>query len=253
MAGPQPQKLQRSKTPRRTVSRPLRERPMGAKALVLILAGAVVLQSRDGRPRCAADALEAYISYAQANCTDDGGIEGTFSLGYDDSQFADLGFSTDYAGDCLYFSGGSLDFSEMDDYTYEYSSFLRFGTCLTCSGAAGCAPASNATCDSIATGAAVVSSSTYESTGTFSGGNGSGSVLREPLTLFSKSMSLKIVASRDRTDESLGMYYMMGGLFCGFSFLGAVVAAERKRQLRVRNTAITESLYVRPRKGAAFV
>lgn len=107
-----------------------------------------------------ADALSYYYSYQDASCIDDYTIDGTFVMSWDDSDYADFGFSTEYSGECLYLTTGS---QSLDDGTYSASSAFEnyaFGNCVECNGLVGCS--SDGTCSNFKTYAASVSSNSYQ-------------------------------------------------------------------------------------------
>ena len=93
-------------------------------------------------------ALSAYWTYEGASCSSNTTIEGDAFMEWDDSQYSDFGLSEfNYAGDCLYFLGGSMD---IEDYNYtSFASFVGAGYCVSCDNMVGCS--STGSCDDFMT------------------------------------------------------------------------------------------------------
>lgn len=96
----------------------------------------------------ATDAISYYYSYEDATCVDDGTIEGTFVLSWDDADYSAFGYSASYYGGCLYLVDGSMDIGNetaLDSSTDGY----EYGYCVACDGVTGCS--SDGTCDNFMT------------------------------------------------------------------------------------------------------
>jgi hypothetical protein len=104
-----------------------------------------------------ADALSYYWSYEDALCVDDYTIEGTIVMSWDDPDYAEYGFSSDYSGECLHLTEGSQSLYNDDGSTY-YN--YDYGSCVECNGVVGCS--SDGTCSNFKTYAAPVSSNSYQ-------------------------------------------------------------------------------------------
>ena len=184
-------------------------------------------------------ALEAYITYTDSACIDQTTIEGTYTLSYDDADYSDMGFSIDYQGLCMYFDGGSLDLDAVGANA-DPSDYIMYGYCVDCNGVAGCYSSYNQTCDNTTVyDAEEVQNNGYESTrksvpsSSYSSASSSESIQSDPLMRFSQAM-METVNNSQMSQQSLGQYYVFGGLICVATLFGFVAVAEKRRQRRQR-------------------
>jgi hypothetical protein len=193
-----------------------------------------------------ADALSYYWSYEDALCVDDYTIEGTIVMSWDDPDYAEYGFSSDYSGECLHLTEGSQSLYNDDGSTY-YN--YDYGSCVECDGVVGCS--SDGTCSNFKTYAAPVSSNSYQLSQGGSTNNEEqaapkfGAVAKEAedssVAMVSAHHYKSTGAGESSEPETLGLFvYAMGFVVAVGAALVAILLG-RKRN-KGANQALTDSI-----------
>lgn len=182
-----------------------------------------------------ASALKVVINYPNSTCADNITVAGTYELSYDEYAYADEGFSVDYYGACMYFEGGYLNLSAVDEYA-DPGDYILYGRCSQCNDNAICIdPYDDATkaCDAATQQQQrQQQSNSYQSNLYQSTGNSH--VQSDPIMSFSLAMRQQVDDNQlVRFDQqSIAEYYILGALFCLITLMSLVTLGEKKRQTR---------------------
>lgn len=205
-----------------------------------------------------ANALKVVINYPNSTCADNITISGTYELSYDEYAYADEGFSVDYSGACMYFEGGYLNLSAVDEYT-DPKDYILYGRCSQCNDFAICIdPYDDAT---KACGAAsqrqqqqeqsdaYQQSNAYQSTGKshiYASSSTTSVAQSDPIMSFSSSMRQIVSDNQVRNfgQKSIAEYYILGALVCLTTIMSLVMLAEKKRQTRSEMAELSRKLSV---------
>lgn len=198
------------------------------------------------RPESAC-ALKVVINYPNSTCADNITVAGTYELSYDEYAYADEGFSVDYYGACMYFEGGYLNLSAVDEYV-DPSDYILYGRCSQCNDNAICIdPYDDATkaCDAATQQqqrqqqSNSYQSNLYQSTGNShqyasASTTSTSAEQSDPIMSFSFAMRQQVDDNQVlRIDqESIVEYYILGALVCSVTLMSLVTLAEKKRQTR---------------------
>ena len=182
-----------------------------------------------------ASALKVVINYPNSTCADNITVAGTYELSYDEYAYADEGFSVDYYGACMYFEGGYLNLSAVDEYA-DPGDYILYGRCSQCNDNAICIdPYDDATkaCDAATQQQQrQQQSNSYQSNLYQSTGNSQ--VQSDPIMSFSVAMRQQVDDNQVvRFDQqSIAEYYILGALLCLITLMSLVTLGEKKRQTR---------------------
>ena len=182
-----------------------------------------------------ASALKVVINYPNSTCADNITVAGTYELSYDEYAYADEGFSVDYYGACMYFEGGYLNLSAVDEYA-DPGDFILYGRCSQCNDNAICIdPYDDATkaCDAATQQQQrQQESNSYQSNLYQSTGNSQ--VQSDPIMSFSVAMRQQVDDNQVvRFDQqSIAEYYILGALLCLIALMSLITLGEKKRQTR---------------------
>ena len=182
-----------------------------------------------------ASALKVVINYPNSTCADNITVAGTYELSYDEYAYADEGFSVDYYGACMYFEGGYLNLSAVDEYA-DPGDYILYGRCSQCNDNAICIdPYDDATkaCDAATQQQQrQQQSNSYQSNLYQSTGNSQ--VQSDPIMSFSVAMRQQVDDNQVvRFDQqSIAEYYILGALLCLITLMSLITLGEKKRQTR---------------------
>ena len=182
-----------------------------------------------------ASALKVVINYPNSTCADNITVAGTYELSYDEYAYADEGFSVDYYGACMYFEGGYLNLSAVDEYA-DPGDYILYGRCSQCNDNAICIdPYDDATkaCDAATQQQQrQQESNSYQSNLYQSTGNSQ--VQSDPIMSFSVAMRQQVDDNQVvRFDQqSIAEYYILGALLCLITLMSLITLGEKKRQTR---------------------
>ena len=182
-----------------------------------------------------ASALKVVINYPNSTCADNITVAGTYELSYDEYAYADEGFSVDYYGACMYFEGGYLNLSAVDEYA-DPGDYILYGRCSQCNDNAICIdPYDDATkaCDAATQQQQrQQQSNSYQSNLYQSTGNSQ--VQSDPIMSFSVAMRQQVDDNQVvRFDQqSIAEYYILGALLCLIALMSLITLGEKKRQTR---------------------
>ena len=182
-----------------------------------------------------ASALKVVINYPNSTCADNITVAGTYELSYDEYAYADEGFSVDYYGACMYFEGGYLNLSAVDEYA-DPGDYILYGRCSQCNDNAICIdPYDDATkaCDAATQQQQrQQQSNSYQSNLYQSTGNSQ--VQSDPIMSFSVALRQQVDDNQVvRFDQqSIAEYYILGALLCLITLMSLITLGEKKRQTR---------------------
>lgn len=177
-----------------------------------------------------ASALKVVINYPNSTCADNITVAGTYELSYDSYAYADEGFSVDYYGACMYFEGGYLNLSAVDEYADPHD-YVLYGRCSQCNSYAICIdPYHDAAkaCDAATQQQQrQQQNNAYQSTG-------NSHVQSDPTMSFSLAVRQQVDDNQVvRFDQqSIAGYYILGALLCLITLMSLVTLGEKKRQTR---------------------
>ena len=178
----------------------------------------------------ASSSASAYLFYEGASCSDSSDISGTITMAWDDSDLSDFGFSMDYEGPCMYFTGGSYSL----DLAYYFSAAdnIEYGYCVQCNGITGCS--SDGTCDTFMS---EMPQNSYQmgsnkqklSEVALQQGYGASQATRQKFQAYNMSSSGGVSEQYN--------YVIMGGFFGLVALFGLVAVLEGMRQFRNRKAS----------------
>lgn len=187
-----------------------------------------------------ASALEVVINYPNSTCADNVTVAGTYELSYDSYAYADEGFSVEYYGACMYFEGGYLNLSAVDEYADPHD-YVLYGRCSQCNDYAICIdPYHDATkaCEAATQQQQQEQQKEQQQSNSYQSNlyqsTGNSHVQSDPIMSFSLAMRQQVddnqVARFDQ--QSIAEYYILGALLCLITLVSLVTLGEKKRQAR---------------------
>jgi hypothetical protein len=199
------------------------------------------------------NAVSYYYSYEDAKCVNEDTIKGKFVLSWDDSDYADFGYSASYYGGCAYLVDGSMDMEALSDAMLSGSyDYYDYGICVECDGVVGCS--SDGTCSNFLTyPAPETTSSGYQLSS--QGQSSSTETTTAPKygatakTVEASAMALVEDNSSESSAPVVSETMMMASAAVGMLIAGVLAAVIVVRRRQVGNKDLTSAMLELPRSA----